>query len=264
LKALTAQIEGIGCLGPGFDDWPGAAAWLTGSATALVRSTVVPALDVLPPAERRRAALIVQLALNAGLQATRMAERDPATLASVFASSGGDGLNCHALCSALASVDRQVSPTRFHNSVHNATAGYWSIATGAKTPSNAISAYDASFAAGLLEALVQIAANGWPVMLIAYDAPYPEPLHAERQIADAFAVALVLAPVVQGVAHAQLAITVGEEAAGKLTDVRLEAMRKAIPAARSLPLLRQLARRGQGRVVLDYLDGQSLAVQVAP
>ncbi|MEP7314093.1 MAG: beta-ketoacyl synthase chain length factor [Pseudomonadota bacterium] len=264
MTALTAQIEGIGILGPGFDDWPGAVALLTGAAIAVVQPTVVPALDLLPPAERRRAALIVRLALSTGMQAARMAARDPAVLASVFASSGGDGPNCHEICTVLASADRQLSPTRFHNAVHNAAAGYWSIATGAKTPSNALSAHDSSFAAGLLEALVQLATNQRPVLLIAYDAPYPQPLHAERPIADAFAVALVLAPVVQGFAHAHLSVTLGEEPAGRLADVRLEALRRSIPAARSLPLLRLLARREQGRVVLDYLDGQSVAVVVTP
>ena len=41
------------------------------------------------------------------------------------------------------------------------------------------------------------------------------------------------------------------------------ALRASIPAARSLPLLAQLARRAAARVVVDYLDRQRLALQVS-
>ncbi len=41
-------------------------------------------------------------------------------------------------------------PTQFHNSVHNAVAGYWSIATKSTQPMTCLAAHDHSFAAGLL------------------------------------------------------------------------------------------------------------------
>ena len=50
-----------------------------------------------------------------------------------------------------------ISPTRFHNSVHNAAAGYWTIGAGCMQATTALSAYDATFAEGLLEALAQLA-----------------------------------------------------------------------------------------------------------
>ena len=52
-----------------------------------------------------------------------------------------------------------ISPTRFHNSVHNAAAGYWTIGAHCMQAATAISAYDASFAEGLLEALMQLDAG---------------------------------------------------------------------------------------------------------
>ena len=45
-----------------------------------------------------------------------------------------------------------------------------------------------------LEALIQVQVEHRAVLLIAYDAAYPEPLFSERPIPDAFGVALVLAP----------------------------------------------------------------------
>jgi hypothetical protein len=45
-----------------------------------------------------------------------------------------------------------------------------------------------------------------------------------------------------------------------LDDPLLEELRRGIPAARSLPLLRLLAREEAGRATLDYLDGLRLTV----
>ena len=136
----------------------------------------------------------MRLALAVGLEATTNAAADPAALPALFTSSGGDGANCHEICQVLAGTERALSPTRFHNSVHNAPSGYWGIATGASAASNALCAFDASFGAGLLEALTQVQVDRTAVLLIAYDASYPAPLLSARPIPDAFGVALVLAP----------------------------------------------------------------------
>ena len=49
-----------------------------------------------------------------------------------------------------------------------------------------------------------------------------------------------------------------------MADPQLEALRRSIPAARSLPLLQLLAQRVAGRVELDYLDGQCIGIDVTP
>jgi hypothetical protein len=263
MAALAAYVEGIGLLGPGISDWPAGARLLAGE-TAWVRApTVLPVPECLPSAERRRTGTVVRLALAVGLEATARAGADPAALAAVFTSSGGDGQNCHEICQVLASAERHLSPTRFHNSVHNAAAGYWGIATGATPACNALCAYDASFAAGLLEALTQVAVERTAVLLIAYDASYPEPLHGHRPIADAFGVALVLAPAAGAASQARLSAALSDAAEDGMAQGALEALRLSIPAARSLPLLAHLARRSSGRVVLDYLAGKRLAVDVS-
>jgi len=259
----SAWIGGIGLLGPGLPDWPGCAAVLAGDAAWAPARTVLSAPALLPPAERRRSVRVVKLALTVGLEALAAAGADPTQLATVFSSSGGDGQNCHLICETLASDDRQVSPTRFHNSVHNAAAGYWSIATGAVAPSAVLCAYDGSFAAGLLEALVQVAVDRVPCLLIAYDADYPEPLRAVRPVPDAFGVALLLTPE-PGTRHfGRIAAELGDAAPSALADPALDALHRAIPAARSLPLLAAIARGESGRVVLDYLDHVRLAVDYA-
>jgi hypothetical protein len=123
-------IEGIGFLAPGLPDWPTARAVLRGEQAYAAAPSLLPVPSLLPAAERRRASRVVKLALALGLEAAAHAEADVGTLATVFTASGADGHNCHALCEQLATDDRRISPTRFHNSVHNAAAGYWGIATG--------------------------------------------------------------------------------------------------------------------------------------
>jgi hypothetical protein len=263
VEPLAAFVDGIGVLGPGLTDWAAAARVLRGETSWHHAPTVLPTPQCLPAAERRRTGAPVRLALAVGLEATSRAGADPATLPAVFAASGGDGVNCHEICQVLASNERQLSPTRFHNSVHNAASGYWGIATGATAASNALCAYDASFGAGLLEALVQLTIERTAVLLIGYDTGYPEPLHRARPIPDAFGVAMLLAPARGATSIARLAVTASDQRADRLTDTGLERLRHSIPAARSLPLLGLLAREEAGRVSIGYLEEAALLVEVS-
>lgn len=259
---LTAYIEGIGLIGPGLHNWPDSQAVLGGQLPYQPARTILPSPALLPAAERRRSGAIVKLTLATGLEAIEAAGLDAASLASVFSSSGGDGENCHAICEMLASSDRQISPTRFHNSVHNTAAGYWSIATGAMTSSSVLCAFDASFGAGLLEALSLVVADNTRALMLACDTPYPEPLYSARPIPDAFGIALVLAPERSAQALAKITVSLTDTPADRLDDNTLESLRISIPAARGLPVLRAIAQRAECSVVLDYLNDTTLAVEI--
>jgi hypothetical protein len=261
---LSARIEGVGLVGPGIASWRQARSIFAGNERYEPQRTVIPSPDALPPVERRRAGKCVRMALAAGLAAAEDAGRAPKDMVAIFTSSTGDGEILHAICETLASEDRQISPTRFHNSVHNAPAGYWGIATGAMQPSDSLGAFDASFGAGLVEALGRLAADpAVPVLLIAYDAPYPEPLFSARPVPDSFGVGIVMSAADGERGLATLSMETTSRAATRLDDPQLEAMRAAIPAARSLPLLALLAAGRSGEAVIGYLDELSLAVEVA-
>jgi hypothetical protein len=221
---------------------------------------------LLPVAERRRSPVPVKLALAVGREAFQNSGRDAAMTATVFASSSGEGETLHQMCETLASADRDVSPTRFHNSVHNAASGYWGIANRSHEASTSLCCYDASFAAGLIEAITQIATLGKPVALIAYDQPYPEPLHSVRPLLASFATALVLTPQATHSAFAALELEFleGEAQATRMSDRGLEEMRLGTPAARALPLLQALTRTAGENVELDFLADRRLCVAVSP
>lgn len=264
MKSTSVYIDGVGLIGPGLADWPQAVQVMTGAAAHAHAPAAIPPPAALPAAERRRTSPSVKLALAIGAEAAQAAGRDAATLAAVFAASGGDGDNCHAICEMLAGEDRFISPTRFHNSVHNAPAGYWSIAAHAMAASTVLCAYDGSFAAGLLESVCQVAVDAHDTLLIASDTGYPHPLSETRSIRDAFGTALVLAPIDSERTLARIEVRLTDAPATTLASPSLEAVRRDNPAARALPLLEALATRRAATVVLDYLDDLRVRVDVTP
>jgi len=269
MSALQANIRSIGAIGPGFDDWDSLRAQLAGAPSQIHTPTVIPVPATLPPAERRRVGKVVKLALATGLQTCSHGHANPATLTTVFVSSGGDGDNCHAICETLASDDRLISPTRFHNSVNNAASGYWGIATGAQAPSTIVSAFNGSFAAGLLEALAQLAAGDCDeILVICYDIPYPPPIREARPILDAMGVGLLLSHTDSADALAVIDARLVDERVPPMHDDALEHLRLGIPVARALPLLAGVAgaAAGKGRqhCILEYLPGAHLAIDIRP
>jgi len=175
VTVLGATVEGIGFWSRGLPSWDAARDFVRG-ATVPDTAPTRPSPQLLAPNERRRAPETVAVALEVALAACTAAGRDPASLPSVFASTHGELAITDYMCEALASQPQSISPTRFHNSVHNAAAGYWTIGTGAMQPATAVSAYDASFAQGLLEALAQLAGGSEAVLLVGYDGASTGPL----------------------------------------------------------------------------------------
>lgn len=268
MTALSVFIDGVGLVGPGIADWTQGRAQLAGHAPGQWTKTVLATPAHLPPAERRRAGAVIRVSQAVGFEAIAAAGITPQGLVSVFTSSGGDGVNCHEICTALASDDRLISPTRFHNSVHNAASGYWGIATGAMAASTALCAFDGSFAAGLVEALTQAVVQAEPVLLVAFDTDYPEPLRSCRPVPDTFGLALVLSPVRTTHSLGQMTLHparyLSSDQADVLVDAVLEAQRQSIPAARGLSLLAALVRQQAGLVRLDYLDDCRLELEFSP
>ena len=265
-KPMKIFIEGVGVLGPGLNGWSASQPILSGTAPYADTPIVIPPNDLLPSAERRRTGIPVKLALAVGSEAIAHSQRKADELPTVFASSSGDGNNMHHIFDMLAHNGREVSPTRFHNSVHNAPSGYWSIATRSMAPSTSLACFDWSFAAGLLEAATQSLKSGNPVALISYDAPYPQPLHATRPISATFGVALVLFVKwsERSLAGVEIAISRSSKPVTTSAHPGLETVRSGTPAARSLPLLSVLAKHSSAEIHLDYITGNQVDVTIQP
>lgn len=267
---LQAFVDGIALWTPRRPSWP---AWceavqtgaVAAAATAAATPLSRPAPTLLGANERRRAPDSVLVALQVAESAVAASGHDAHTLASVFTSAHGDLPIIDALCRTLAADARLLSPTRFHHSVHNAASGYWAIGAGCHAPSTALSAFDTSFAAGLLEALVWCAVEQQPVLLVAYDTEACGALATVNRSRGLLGVALVLSPQPGAASRWQLAGTLtphamprpalGSAAARELADNAM---------ADALPLFERLAAAQAFDVGLPLGAGLTLGLQLKP
>lgn len=258
-------VEGVGIYAPGLVGWEQAASVLAGRSAYVPEAPPKLAPALLPADVRRRTTEHIRLAVEVASEAVRHAQVDPAELSTVFATSDSDGAINHSICEEVAKEMPEVSPTRFHNSVTNAPAGYWCIAVQSRAPSTSVCGFDASVAAGLLEAGVQVRADGNRLLLVVHDTPFPEPLNSVRPMSALFGAALVLAPVrgARSLARLSLAVEPSLHALSRLADASLDGLRTGNPAARLLPLLAALARRDHGELFLPYVHSQALRVNVS-
>jgi hypothetical protein len=261
---MRAYIAGVAVLGPGLPGWEAAEAVLAGAAPWQPADCVPPPPALLPPTERRRTGQTVRLALAAATEATA-AEPDRAALETVFASGNGDGPVVGSILDALHDPEGAISPTQFHNSVHNAAAGYWHIAVGSTAPSVSVGGHDGVFGAGLLAAATAVCARRRPVLLCAYDTPLPAPLAAKRRTDFPFAAGLVLRPGPGEGVRAMLDIRYVAEALPEAPFAdALDALAEGNAVARALPLLRAVAARRAALLRLRLTADAHLEVQVTP
>lgn len=260
---MKAYIDGIGIFAPNMSDWQKARDVLLGKTSFDAQGALPTFISTLLPAsEKRRASKTVKVALEISQQAVTHAQVDPTTLAVVFASSTGDTEVLTDICVTLTTEDRLVSPTKFHNSVHNAPAGYWSIAVKSHQPANSIANYQATVASGLLEAIAQAITDDQAVLLSVYDIPFPEPLKQTEEMISLFGASLVLQPQqsAQSIAEISLCCTAAKSES-TLEVNNLEQLRQSVPAAKILPLLNLLANQQSGNVVLP-MNGGTLTIDV--
>jgi hypothetical protein len=99
-------------------------------------------------------------------------------------------------------------------------------------------------------------------LLVAFDLPAPEPLHAKCAMAHPVAAAAVLTR--QPTAHSMAALTCNSTSAAESTldEAALEQLRLGNPAARALPLMQMLALQHFGPVVLPLGPAANLAVEL--
>lgn len=257
------HVRGIGLSAPGLANWMEARAVLRGEQPYRAAEPPPYQPQLLPPNERRRATPAIRQAFRAAEDAAAASGLDPAALASVFASSDADLGIIHRISGALAEPARQISPTDFHNSVHNAASGYWSIAVQSRLPSSTICAYDASFAASLIDAATTAIVDGLDTLLVVYDVPGPPLLNEKRPFGCAASCALVLSPRPAG-GSPSLSLRLDTGTVTACEDPALEALRLANPALRALPLLLSLARGDGAPVFLEAPGGKVLWVEVSP
>lgn len=265
-ETLQVAVAGIGAWTRGAPDWPALRSVLLGECGLSGDAPDSPMARALPAAERRRAPESVRLAAEVAAQACAMANLDPARLPCVFASVHGELAITDYVCATLALAPLELSPTRFHNSVLNAPAGYWTIAAGCTAASSAVTAHHRSFATGMLEAATFACTEDTPVLLVACDVASAGPLAAMTRTTLAFGAGLVLTPDTN--AGARIGLTLDE---GSLANAPAPASPALQPVAadnpcnaHALALLAALTGRSPGRFSLPLSSGLSLDMEITP
>ena len=234
------DILGLGLWSPSFADWP---SFCTGLQSGEWMTDVPLKPGLIPPRERRRAPQLVKMAIEVMDQACKMANMSPEDVAVVFSSARGDMQITDYMCQALAETPKLISPTRFHNSVHNAAPGYWSITTGAFTPGTAVSAHEHTAAMAFLEAAIQVVEENTPVVLVTQEVAAPFSLFDICPSKQAYSAAYLMTPPdFSNSAVCTLAFSVTEGADDiAVQDARLSQDLTSNLGARFLPLLTAIA-----------------------
>ena len=173
---------------PGVGDAPGWRAWLAGADHP--ERTLQPDVNFLPPMLRRRLDRHGRMALHTAWPCAEGLDCVPF----VFASRHGDLDRTLDLLTTLAK-EEVLSPTDFSLSVHNSTAGLFSIARGDRSPATALAAGADSLGMGLLEGAAMIAAGAGQVLVCYADDATPEvyaPYIADEPARHPFSISLLL------------------------------------------------------------------------
>lgn len=199
MSALAFTVRGLGFWTPGYPDLAAWRArpdtWPEGQASPTEPSA--PRAELLPPMMRRRTSLLTRMAAEVAAQALQDGGVDRTAATLVYGSVYGEIRTTLDLLAALLVAGEPLSPTKFHNSVHNTAAGYVSIATGNRAGNAALSAGRSTLAMGLVECAALVAAGEGDVVLVIAEEPLPEPLAAGRRW-DPFAAAFALSAPVPG------------------------------------------------------------------
>jgi hypothetical protein len=257
-------IAGAAFWAPTLPGWPLARAALRGEAAPQDPPARRPAPELLPPAERRRAPDSVALALEAASAAVAASGLAPQSLASVFVSAHGDLAISDHLCSMLASTPTLISPTRFHNSVLNAAAGYWTMGVGCHEASTALTAFEHSFANGLLLAATQCLADERPVLLVGFDVPVAGALRSVTRSEGLLAVALVLSTDMSGQRIASFDAALVPRTEGSAAPAPSSPAAQSLAGnalADALPFFEALARDDTPALILPLSPRQSLSLR---
>ncbi|MDE7548541.1 beta-ketoacyl synthase chain length factor [Acetobacter fabarum] len=262
---MQVVVQGVSVWGPGLSGWLHAARILRGQEDWVSAPVQVPPAACLPANERRRCGPLTRLAIALAEEACAQAGVKAADIRGVFASSNGDGAVVDSILTALSTPGGEVSPTQFHNSVHNASAGYWTIGHASLAPVVALGCYDWSFAQGLLKAAAECVVENTPVLFVAYDMPIPGPIGKVRITQNTFGCAFVLAPQATQHGLCMLDITHAPEAMVQETALppHLAELARGNPAAGGLELLQKIACGQKGTVYLACQPG-TILVEVTP
>jgi hypothetical protein len=257
-------VNGLSVIAPGLFDADKSMAILRGEVPWEFEPLPKLVPSSLPANERRRTTSVIKLALQT-MQPLLHADDDLERSATIFASSDGDLETEDKICAALTQNEKMVSPTQFHNSVHNAPAGYWAIASSMSSASTSLSAENFTFVAGLIESVTQAICDEQTVLFVAYDMATPSPFDTVRHIDYSLGIGLRL-----GIKQEQgclgsinLSLENTEKKISSCQNTSLEPLYQGNPVGQGIPLLEALAKKSETSIVLPHMMNSIMQINVS-
>ncbi|HEY8379351.1 MAG TPA: beta-ketoacyl synthase chain length factor [Nannocystis sp.] len=255
MSGLDFCLRAIGLWAPGYPDL---SAWRGRPADCPQDQGAIPRAELLPPMMRRRTSLLTRMVAEVVVQATRdwpgLARERPALdlarIPLVYGSVYGEIRTTVDLLAALLVPGEPLSPTKFHNSVHNTAAGYISIATGNRVGDSVLAAGRSTPAMALLEGVTLVHTRGGDAIVVVAEEPLPEPLAAGRRYGP-FAVAFAISAPDCSDSYARRCRLVRGSSADGPALRPLPAWLADSPCAAALLAADALAEPAAGRVALE-------------
>jgi len=264
---MQFSLLGIGCWGPGFNNWLELSNILKGVPFEH-EATKSPKPDVIPATERRRAPLPVKLAIESSWQACQTANLEPSVLPCIFTSTYGDTDINDYMCRTLNTETKPVSPTKFHNSVHNAAAGYWTISTKCMQAANSTAADEYSFPLALLEGAIQAQTHQQSTLLTSYDAPVCDVLKPLFLNDKAFSASIIIAPKTSLADNltpiAEMELSFVDQASDwpNLNNNALDTLYSECPTAKILALLQSVCQNTPSSFTMPMSNDTSIKLDI--
>jgi hypothetical protein len=265
VNRMKLSITGIGACSRGFQSWDEFQT-VCGTLAADTANWLIPTPSQISGRERRRAPALVKLAVEVAHQACDMGSIPKSEVASVFCSAMGDSEIATYICQTLAGPMKVLSPTKFHNSVHNAPAGYWSISAENRAPSSSIAGSRHSFPVAFLEAGVFATVESRPVLLVTADIQVRGPYEGVYPIENPFGAGLLLQNRVDD--KSSWSITLEHRSGNAewptLKNPFLQELSETNPAARCLRLIEAIALQEHASIEWPLGESTHLHLELSP
>lgn len=248
MTTKPTYVCGVGLWTPGYAN---PKSWCDGEADA---EKPKPAATLLKGPLSRRATPLTRMSIEAMQQAVAMGDADLSTIPSVWATCHGEHSAAISLLRMMQEGEGKLSPTKFHNSVHNAASGYASIATGNRTLSTTLTGGAEIVASSLLEAICLVQSLDRSIVLVLADEPLLPPF--ERSDATTgLALSLLLSSNADGAFAALDGLRRGTVPPLEHTDYF-----GSLHVSAALPLIERIVKGRSGTVALDFKADSRKAV----
>lgn len=207
----------------------------------------------------RGTSTLTQMCAAVARQALQQSAEDSASIPAVFASAFGEINIAIEQMQMMVTGDGKISPARFKNSVHNTSAGVFSIAHANHVTSTSVAAGELSVPYALLEGQMALDDGAPAVLVVVGDERLPEPL-SELARWESFAAAWVLGR--QAPADGRPVVHLSElRAVDGPMDATIASLQRH-PDRGAFGLLSAIERQRTGRIGLGREDGEAWSIAV--